>query len=95
MYIALCLFLSLGTPLPAAAADTWRILAVRVSFPPEDPDNETTSGNGTFDLRSLEEVRDAYHFPFDTPPHDRTYFEAHLQALANYYQTVSNNQLEI
>ncbi len=72
-----------------------RILAIRVSFPIEVPDDETTSGDGTFELRSSGAVSDDYRFPFDLPPHDRTYFEAHLKALANYYRTVSRGSLEL
>ena len=88
-----CFVALFGYPAPLAAqADTWRVLAVRVSFPPEDPDGETTSGNGTFDL-ATETADRAY--PFDAPPHDRAYFEAHLRALANYYRNVSNGQLII
>ena len=49
---------------PLDALETWHVLAVRVSFPLEDPDDETTSGNGTFDLRSFGEVRDEYTFPY-------------------------------
>ena len=78
---------------PIMAADTYRVLAVRVSFPPEDPDNETTSGNGTFNLSTVESSDRIY--PFDAPPHDRAYFEAHLQALSNYYRDISRGQLTI
>ena len=78
---------------PIMAADNYRVLAVRVSFPPEDPDNETTSGNGTFNLSTAENSDRIY--PFDAPPHDRAYFEAHLQALSNYYRDVSGDQLII
>lgn len=78
---------------PLIAADTYRVLAVRVSFPPETPDNETTSGNGTFDLSTGESSDRVY--PFDAPPHDRAYFEAHLQALSNYYRDISQSQLTI
>ena len=78
---------------PIMAADTYRVLAVRVSFSPEDPDNETTSGNGTFDLSTAESSDRIY--PFDAPPHDRAYFEAHLQALSNYYRDISQGQLII
>lgn len=80
---------------PAQAVDTYHILALRISFPVELPDEETTSGNGTFDLRTFAEVQDSLAYPFDMPPHNRTYFEAHLQALANYYNTASNGQLAI
>ena len=78
-----------------AATDHWSILALRVSFLREVPDSETTTGDGTFDLRSFEEARSSYAFPYDTPPHDRSYFEAHLQALANYYRRVSDGKVEI
>lgn len=76
---------------PIMSADTYRVLAVRVSFPPETPDNETTSGDGTFNLSTSESSDRIY--PFDAPPHDRAYFEAHLQALSNYYRDVSRGQL--
>jgi M6 family metalloprotease-like protein len=89
------LALSAVAPSEVRAADTRRILAVRVSFPVEDPDNETTSGNGLFDLRTLDEARAEYRFPFDTPPHDRAYFEAHMEALANYYRQMSDGALDI
>ncbi|MXZ11425.1 MAG: T9SS type A sorting domain-containing protein [Gemmatimonadetes bacterium] len=78
---------------PIIATDTYRFLALRVSFPPETPDNETTSGNGTFDLSTAESSDRIY--PFDAPPHDRAYFEAHLQALSNYYRDISQGQLTI
>ena len=89
--ILLCLIALLAQPI--MAADTYRVLAVRVSFPPEEPDNETTSGNGTFDLSTAESSDRIY--PFDAPPHDRAYFEAHLQALSNYYRDISQGQLII
>ena len=89
--ILLCLIALLVQPI--MAADIYRVLAVRVSFPPEDPDNETTSGNGTFNLSTVESSDRIY--PFDAPPHDRAYFEAHLQALSNYYRDISRGQLTI
>lgn len=79
----------------AQQVETRRVLALRVSFPQEIPDNETTSGDGTFDLRTFEEVRTDYRFPFDTPPHNRTYFNAHLQGLTHYFSTVSRDLLQI
>ena len=88
--------LGLGGPQAAAwQTETRRILAIRVSFPLESPDEETTSGDGTFDLRSFDEALPDYRFPFDTPPHNRSYFSAHLQALAHYFDTVSEGQLRI
>ncbi|MDE2723556.1 MAG: hypothetical protein OXI59_09295, partial [Gemmatimonadota bacterium] len=37
---------------PIMAADTYRFLALRVSFPPETPDNETTRLNDKHHLAS-------------------------------------------
>ncbi len=77
-----------------------RVLAVRVDFPYEDPDHETTSGRGTFDLRDYhapdaDALRAHYLHPWDIPPHDRTYFEYHLQALNNYWSTVSEGRVTV
>jgi len=85
----------LGVPM-SSDAETWSILALRVSFPQEEPDHPTTTGDGTFDLRAFEgEVREEYTFPYDTPPHNRRFYELHLEALANYYRTVSEGRIEI
>lgn len=93
LFIAL-LIGSLACP-AHAQTETRRVLAIRVSFPQETPDEETTSGDGTFDLRSFDEAQAEYRFPFDTPPHDREYFVAHLQALAHYFSTVSDGRLVV
>jgi M6 family metalloprotease-like protein len=73
----------------------WRILALRVDFPLEAPDALSTTGTGSFDLRNFDQAQDDYQLPYDIPPHDRTYFENHLQALASYYRTVSDGEIEI
>ncbi|MEE2754783.1 MAG: FG-GAP-like repeat-containing protein [Candidatus Latescibacterota bacterium] len=98
LIIAFLSILSLGLSTgwtPAQQVETRRILAIRVSFPQETPDNETTSGDGKFDLRTFEEAVSEYRFPFDTPPHDRSYFAAHFQGLAHYFDTVSGGLLKI
>jgi M6 family metalloprotease-like protein len=97
LFIALFVLLLLCSAHPALAqtTETRRILAIRVSFPLETPDEETTSGDGNFDLRTFEEAEADYRFPFDIPPHNRSYFEAHLQGLAHYFNTVSNGKLTL
>jgi M6 family metalloprotease-like protein len=80
---------------PALAQEQWRILALRVDFPLEEPDEFTTTGVGSFDLRSAAEALPDYFAPYDLPPHDRDYFASHLEALARYYRTVSEGQVEI
>ena len=98
LFIATIIVLSFGplsTVVAAQQLETRRILVLRVSFPQETPYNETTSGDGTFDLRTFEEARPDYRFPFDIPPHNRSYFTAHFQGLANYFDTVSDGLLQI
>ena len=79
----------------AQAAQEWRVLALRVDFPAETPDEASTSGQGGFDLRPQAEALPQYLAPFDTPPHDRAYFERQLQALSRYYRVVSEGQVQI
>lgn len=79
----------------AEAAQEWRVLALRVDFPPETPDEATTTGQGAFDLRTQAAALPEYLVPFDTPPHDRAYFERQLGSLARYYQVVSEGQVQI
>ena len=80
----------------ATAADAeWRILALRVDFPRENPDELTTTGVGAFDLRSAEQAAEDYALPYDVPPHDRAYFERHLTALARYYEVISAGRVAI
>ena len=76
-------------------AQEWRVLALRVDFPLERPDEGTTTGIGAFDLRFAEDAGDDYMPPYDLPPHDRAYFARHLTALARYYQTVSDGRVVI
>ena len=78
-----------------AADAEWRILALRVDFPRENPDELTTTGVGAFDLRSAEQAAEDYALPYDLPPHDRAYFERHLTALVRYYEVVSEGRMEI
>ncbi|MCI0513332.1 T9SS type A sorting domain-containing protein [candidate division KSB1 bacterium] len=64
---------------------TLNLLAIRVEFQ-ADTKNSTT-GTGKFDLTPRKKVM------LDPTPHDRSYFEAQLKALANYYKKVSNRKL--
>ena len=70
--------------------DTLNILAVMVEFQ-EDRDN-TTFGNGKFgSIYSGENLTSKEIL--DPLPHDKNYFEDHLQFAANYYKNVSNDNL--
>ena len=49
-------------------AREYSLLAIRVDFPYEDPDHETTSGRGTFELRDYDDpanvkLRNQYYNP--------------------------------
>ena len=70
------------------AADTVRVAAIRVEFVTDDA--PTTTGNGRFDL-SLSDSP----YQIDPPPHNRLYFEDHLQFLKNYFLKVSQGQLVV
>ena len=70
------------------------ILALRVAFKP-DKDLSTT-GDGTFlmDIDSLDVGSvQCDGFLVDPPPHDAPYFHAQLEAVANYFENVSNGKV--
>lgn len=59
----------------------YKILAVMVEF--QEDDDPLTTGNGKFDLSyPLRKI-------IDPPPHDKRYFEAHLEFLKNYFSKFS------
>lgn len=68
------------------------IVAVMVEFQPDD--NDFTSGNGTFSPGSLPYLDDP-GTNIDPPPHNKAYFEAHLEFAKNYFETNSNGQFTI
>jgi len=91
-------FLGLTGQFENICAEEYRILALRVDFPYEDPDHDTTSGCGVFDLRdyySDPSVKEEYIHPWDIPPHNKRYIENHLEALKNYWQNVSEERVTI
>ena len=85
-----------GRPLTAEAqADTIHVLALKVEFQLESPDNPRTTGNGTFDLRSYAQFQaEEGHF-IDPAPHNTSYFSSHLDALNRYWYEVSDRILQL
>ena len=79
----------------SAQPATIKILAVRVSFPREIPDDPTTTGNGVFDMRPFEDFRIEEGHEIDPSPHDDAYFRSHLEALNNYWSTVSKGKIDL
>lgn len=72
---------------------TIKILAARVAFQKEVPDDPTTSGDGTFDFRDTTQFKAEEGHLIDPAPHGKAYFESHLEALKNYWETVSKGKL--
>jgi M6 family metalloprotease-like protein len=81
--------------IPAGVIDTITILAIRVDFTYESPDDPLTTGLGRFDMRDTLTFRQQEGHALDPSPRNRTYFETHLKALAYYWQVVSNGKLEL
>lgn len=77
---------------PAPVTGTLNIVAVMVEFQPDT--NPFTSGNGTFDSGSIPYLENP-GTTVDALPHDKAYFEAHLEFVKNYFQSQSNGQLDI
>jgi hypothetical protein len=71
----------------STVSETLYLLAVRVEFKEEIPDDERSSGNGLFDLTAPARTI------IDAAPHDKQYFEAHLAFAENYFRKVSNGKL--
>jgi hypothetical protein len=77
---------------PQPVSGRRHIVAIRVAFQPDS--NRYTSGDGTFNEGSLSYLEsDSIHI--DPLPHDADYFESHLEFARRYFQTVSNNQLDL
>jgi hypothetical protein len=71
-------------PNRSTAVDTLRILAVMVAF--QEDNDSRTSGNGSFDLSSLNPGI------IDPPPRNRNYFQDHLTFVGNYFRKASDGK---
>ena len=75
------------------------VLGIRVDFPFEDIDDPLTTGRGVF-LTSqnaqytLGDTLLCSGFKVDSPPHNHSYFENQILAIRNYYNSVSNENVE-
>ncbi|MCI0405049.1 MAG: hypothetical protein L0209_03070, partial [candidate division Zixibacteria bacterium] len=87
--------LPFARPSTAAAVETLKVLALRVEFQEEIPDDPTTTGLGIFDRRTQQEFLAQEGHLVDPAPHTKKYFESHIQALDRFYQAVSNGRLKI
>jgi len=81
------LYLTILTAFGQEKIRNFNILAIRVEF--IEDDIETTNGNGKFDLSDTSSAL------VDPPPHNRLYFEDHLEALKRYYYKISGGKVII
>lgn len=70
--------------------DSVRILAVMVQFQPDE--DETTVGTGQFDSLFTQNYGTDI---IDPLPHNKAYFDAHLEFAKNYYGKVSDGKMNI
>jgi M6 family metalloprotease-like protein len=76
-----------------AGVDTLRVLFVRIDFDGNRAPNLTTvPAGGGF---RLDPLADPGPLEVDPPPHDKAYFESHLQGLTEYYRFMSGRRLHI
>lgn len=68
-----------------------RLLVILVDFQEEMPDDPQTTGNGKFFL----EPDPNYVFSVGSPPHDRDYFRANIEALRYYYLAASVGTVDL
>jgi len=71
------------------APDTVRVLALRVDFLKDSAGTQSSTLDGRFDLRHPDSAQVAV----DPPPHNRSYFSAHLAAVDRYYRTISGGAI--
>ncbi|MEN3044498.1 MAG: hypothetical protein ABDH37_04695 [Candidatus Hydrothermales bacterium] len=71
----------------------FNILAIRVGFQKEDPDDPYTTGNGWFDF-SKKGNPDSIPF-FSEPPHDKKYFETYLESLRAYLSSIGYGKIKL
>lgn len=69
---------------------TLRIAFIRVDYQ-QDRGGDLSSGDGRFDLSGP----DTMMAPIDRPPHNRTFYLAHLEALRRYYDAQSYGRVDI
>jgi M6 family metalloprotease-like protein len=85
-----------GVPLALSTMiDTINVLALKIEFQRETPDDPNTTGDGTLDMRSYDQfLADEGHY-IDPAPHNTSYFNSHMEALRRYWYFVSDGKLDM
>jgi M6 family metalloprotease-like protein len=88
--------------LPQAFDTVLNVLVLRYDFQFESTDDPNTTGRGSMNLSNplLTPADSAAYFDsighwIDPPPHDSGYFDAHMRALTNYWERVSDGKLSL
>ena len=88
-FFLLLLMLGSAYAQPGPQIQNIRICALRVEF--KEDNNELTTGNGKFMIDTV--TTDPY--AIDPAPHNRIYFQDQIQAVANYFNKVSEGKVMI
>src|SRR5262245_32169528 len=79
-----------GAPPPPAPTDTIRLAVLRIDFL-SDRGGSASSGDGRFNM----DPADTNANPVDPPPHNRTFYRKHGEALARYYDVQSYGRVRV
>lgn len=79
-----------GGEICAEAPEELQVILVRIAF---ETDRSGSLTSITEDGNFLLEPDESY--PFDPPPHNKAYFEAHLEGLARYWNSMSGGALQV
>ena len=79
------------TPFLVGTPDTVRVIGIRVEFDTDRLGTQTTTPDGKFDLRD----GSALGIVIDPPPHNRSFFLSHLQAMSRYWRDMSYGNLVV
>jgi len=71
-------------PSIAAVPDTITVAVIRIDFQ-HDRGGDASSGTGRFNL----DPADTINNPVDRPPHNRTFYRKHFEALSRYYDAMT------
>jgi M6 family metalloprotease-like protein len=74
----------------AGPPDTIRVAFIRIDFLTDRAGDQTT-GDGRFVL----DPADSVDMPVDRPPHDRAFFQSHLEALSRFYNAQSYGRVVV
>lgn len=72
-----------------AARDSLRVCLIRVDFRTDRSGDSTSTPDGRFDLRT------DVIAPVDPAPHNRAFYQTHIEALNRFYEAQSSNHLHI